>query len=106
MKRYNYFMRLLIAIDQFFNVLLFNGSEDHTISGRAGYMAVKTQKWYWIALRKFIDALFFFDKNHCHNSVEWDEVRKSSTVEDLKSRRWHWFRLSLMLALLTYLIFN
>ena len=73
-KRFNYFFRLLIALDQFFNVLLLNGNPDHTISGRVGYRAYKTGKWYWLAIEKVINTFFWFDKNHCYTSIEWDEV--------------------------------
>ena len=67
-----YILRLLIALDQFFNVLLLNGSEDHTVSGRVGYEAFKTKKKHWILAEKVINALFF-DKEHCYKSIEWDE---------------------------------
>ncbi len=70
-----YYLRLLIALDQLFNVLILNGSEDHTISGRVGYKAHFTKKKRWLFLQKAIDAVFFFDKNHCYNSIEWDEVK-------------------------------
>lgn len=70
----NYFLRLLIALDQFFNVLLLNGSEDHTISGRVGYKAMTTKKKRWLFLEKVINTLFFFDPDHCRNSIEADEV--------------------------------
>ncbi|TMO97538.1 hypothetical protein [Pseudoalteromonas ruthenica] len=73
-KQRSYWLRLLIAIDQLFNVLLLNGDEDHTISGRVGYKAMQTNKWYWLALEKVINAIFFFDKDHCRSSIEWDEV--------------------------------
>lgn len=68
-------MRVLLVIDQLLNVLYFNGSQDHTISGRVGYKSISTQKWYWVALHKFIDTLFFFDPDHCINSIEKDEYR-------------------------------
>jgi hypothetical protein len=70
----SYFLRLLIVVDAFFNVLLLNGSEDHTISGRVGYKAHKTKKRRWLLAEKIINTLFFFDNNHCYNSIEWDEV--------------------------------
>ncbi len=70
----SYILRLLLVVDAFFNVLLLNGSEDHTISGRVGYKAHKTKKRGWLLAEKFINTLFFFDKNHCYNSIEWDEV--------------------------------
>ncbi len=70
-----YYLRLLIALDQTLNVLILNGSEDHTISGRVGYKAHITKKKRWLFLQKVIDTVFFFDKNHCYNSIEWDEVK-------------------------------
>ena len=35
-EEFNYIMRLLLATDQFFNVLLWNGSHNETISGNIG----------------------------------------------------------------------
>ncbi|PCH95332.1 MAG: hypothetical protein COB83_08810 [Gammaproteobacteria bacterium] len=70
----SYILRLLITVDAFFNVLLLNGSEDHTISGRVGYKALTTKKRRWVLAEKVIDTLFFFDENHCYNAIEWDEV--------------------------------
>ena len=75
-----YYLRLLLAIDQFFNVLLLNGNEDHTISGRVGYKANKTKKKRWLFAEKVINTLFWFDKNHCYNSIEWDEVSQEKKV--------------------------
>ena len=67
-------LRLLVTVDAFFNVLLLNGSEDHTISGRVGYMSLTTSKKRWAYAEKLIDTLFFFDPNHCFNSIEYDEI--------------------------------
>lgn len=75
-KKKGYFFRLLVSIDQFLNVLLLNGNEDQTISGRVGYRAYITDKWYWMALQKSINLLFFFDDDHCYNAIEWDRVKK------------------------------
>jgi len=70
----HYLMRVLIAFDQFFNVLVFNGRPDHTISGRVGYFAIKGEKWalYW---EKIINTLFFWQADHCRKSIEWDEMK-------------------------------
>ena len=65
----------MIAVDQVFNVLLLNGSEDHTISGRVGYKSLTTNKKRWRYAEKFINTLFWFDKNHCFNSIEYDEIK-------------------------------
>jgi hypothetical protein len=70
----SYGLRVLIAIDQLLNVVFLNGSPDHTISGRVGYKALTTQKKGWLIAEKAINTLFFFEKDHCYNSIEWDEV--------------------------------
>ena len=73
--RKSYLLRLLIALDQLFNVLLLNGSEDHTISGKGGYRALHSNKKRWKIAEKIINTIFFFDKEHCYNSIEWDEIQ-------------------------------
>ena len=70
----SYWLRLLVSIDQFFNVLLLNGSEDHTISGRVGYKAMTTKKRRWLILEKIINTLFWSQPNHCRRNIEYDEV--------------------------------
>lgn len=74
MKKHSRLFRLLLAIDNTFNVLLLDGSEDHTMSGHVGYMSMTTNKLRWRILEKIINTIFFFDKNHCRNSIEYDEV--------------------------------
>ena len=69
-----YLFNILVAFDQFCNVLLLNGSPDHTISGRVGYKAFITKKKRWLFAEKIINTVFFFDDNHCYNSIEWDEI--------------------------------
>ncbi len=75
-NRKSYLLRLLIALDQFLCVLLLNGSEDHTISGRVGYKAVTVGSRPWLLAEKVINKLLWFDKDHCRNSIEWDEIHK------------------------------
>ena len=66
-------LRLLLTVDAFFNVLILNGSEDHTISGRVGYKALTTKKKRWLIAQSFINAIFF-NKTHCYDSIEYDEI--------------------------------
>ena len=66
--------RILIAIDQLFNVAFLDGSEDHTISGHVGYMALTTGKKKWLVAEYIINKIFWFDRDHCRNSIELDEV--------------------------------
>ena len=68
-----YLWRLLVAFDQLLNVVLLNGSEDHTISGRVGYKA-RLGKRRWLIAEKIINTVFWFDPNHCRKSIEWDEI--------------------------------
>lgn len=68
-KRKSYILRLMISIDQFFNVLLLNGSEDHAISGRVGYKALTTQKKRWLYAEKFINTLFGSIKTTVENQL-------------------------------------
>ena len=64
----SYGKRIAVAIDQLFNALS-NGSEDETISSRAYKAALKGKRWGCVLCR-FLDWLH---KDHCRNSVEWDE---------------------------------
>ena len=73
-KNKSYGLRVLLALDQFFNVLILNGSEDMTISGKVGYKSLTTNKKRWEIAEKIINTLFFFQPNHCYESIEWDEV--------------------------------
>jgi len=81
-KRKAYGWRLLIALDQFFNVLLspilnyflpFNslnyfGNEDETLSSVFGKNAGLCRWCFWLCR-----VLHLADKNHCKKSIEYDE---------------------------------
>lgn len=69
----SYIKRILIPLTAFINVAILNGSEDHTTSGRVGYKAKTTGKKHWLLAERIIDALFWFDKDHCRKSIEEDE---------------------------------
>lgn len=64
-ERRHYLIRLLLAVDQFFNVLIFNGSEDETISSNFGKRSGAN------FIRKAIDSIL--GKDHCTKNIEWDE---------------------------------
>jgi len=60
------FMRFLLALDQLFNVLIWNGSQDETISSHVGRRitsgeAYRAEKWLCAFLRRF-------EGNHCKKS--------------------------------------
>jgi len=60
--------QILIAIDQLANTLA-GGYADETLSARAWREDRKT-------LVKIIDALFFFDPNHCEESWRSEMLRR------------------------------
>jgi len=57
---------VLIALDQLANAV-FGGHPDETISSRAYRWELKGKRTW---PRKVIDALFFFDPDHCKESYE------------------------------------
>jgi len=73
MNKKSYIKRILILLTALFNVLILNGSEDHTTSGRVGWKAKNTKKQPWLFFEKLINKIFFWDKGHCRNSIEEDE---------------------------------
>lgn len=67
MKKRSRVMRLLLAIDQFFNVLLWNGSQDETISSHIGRRKEKgTATWFDKRLCCLLGKLEY---NHCKKSI-------------------------------------
>lgn len=74
LRRYTF--SLWVSNDQYINKLLF-GHEDHTISGRVGYLAYQGNAAAILA-EKVIDGLFYFcfgQARHCYLSIEWCEVK-------------------------------
>ena len=72
-----YAVRVLIALDQLGNALL-GGWPDETFSSRC---------WRWHRdgvrhwPRMFVDALFFWEKNHCQESYESERLRMQMPPE-------------------------
>lgn len=64
----DYFLRILISIDQLANTIL-GGNEDETISSRAAKAKLQGKRWGCV-LCKLLDKI---DKNHCEKSIELDE---------------------------------
>lgn len=65
----NYLVSILTALSRMLNALL-GGSSSLTLSSRAWYDA-RDGKRVW--LRDGINALFFWQIDHCLIAVEWDE---------------------------------
>ena len=68
---WKYVKNVLIWLDQGVNVILFLGYPDETLSARAYRHYLDGSKPY---LKKIIDTLLFFDKDHCKGSYE-SEIR-------------------------------
>ena len=70
-------LNLLIALDQFIWVIftLGNGMPDETISA-ALYRMEKQNKLAGRIFRPFVDALLWFDKNHCLNAGESENKKQ------------------------------
>ena len=81
MKLKQYIINLLVAFDQFINVL-FSGQPDETISSRA--WRCKDASSFWRFMRKFIDLLFFFQQQHCFKAYLAELNRKQIQLEILK----------------------
>lgn len=65
-RKRSYVMRLLLVIDQFFNVLLWNGSQDETISSHIGRrMELGKATWFDTLVCK---GLRFIEAKHCIKS--------------------------------------
>lgn len=74
-----YLFNLLILLDQAANTLL-GGDPDHTISGRVGYHATLGKPWA-LKAEKWINAIFFWQEDHCKKAIEWCIVRRSLREE-------------------------
>lgn len=66
-------LQILIALDQLINTFL-GGMADETISSRAHRNQYKS--WRWRFMRRLIDGLFFWQKDHCHQSYLAELDRK------------------------------
>ena len=63
----HYLLRLLLVIDQFFNVLLWNGSQDETISSHIGRkISNGSATWFDKLVCKFLRVL---EASHCKKSL-------------------------------------
>jgi len=65
--------QVLIALDQLLNALL-GGMADETLSARAHRL--RNSNIFWMILRGVINALFFWQEDHCKESFEAEIQRK------------------------------
>ncbi len=65
----DYLLRVMIAIDQFFNVAVCNGNPDETMSSVAWRM--ECDGHFWGFMRPVIDTLFrYWGPDHCQHAYE------------------------------------
>lgn len=64
----------LIAFDQWINAAFFNGWADETLSARAWRNSMQFNV-KWRRIQRYIDQLFFWQKNHCHFSYVSEQKR-------------------------------
>jgi hypothetical protein len=65
---------ILLALDQLVCGVIWL-RPDHTISGEVGYAALNGKRW-GLVVERCIDAMPWFGRGHCRNSIEWDEVNQ------------------------------
>ena len=75
--------RLLIAIDQLVNVLLFNGWPDETVSACAWR---QRDNPIWGRIRWALDKVFFWQVEHCYNSYLWEVTRQDLPVDYIPTK--------------------
>lgn len=69
--------RLGLAVSYFLNVLILNGSEDHTLSGHIGHLAdCYPRKRHWRYAKAVINWLFFWQYDHCTQCIDHDRARR------------------------------
>ena len=72
--------QVLIAIDQLANTIL-AGHADETLSARA-YRLSRDRGRHWP--RRVIDAIFFWDENHCERSYQSERLREHLPFDYVK----------------------
>jgi hypothetical protein len=73
----NYFYQLWIAADQAANALL-GGWADETISSRSYRQRHKPR---WAIAYKLINALFFWQNDHCRGAYNQEKIRSHTAPE-------------------------
>jgi hypothetical protein len=74
-----YWLSLLIALDQLANALLW-GYVDETLSSRAHRMASRKKRWR--IAEKAINALFFWEPDHCRIAYQAELAREHFPLID------------------------
>jgi hypothetical protein len=71
-------IQVAIAIDQLANTLV-GGMSDETLSARAHRRAPESRRW--AVARRVINAVFFWQDDHCAESYESEHLRRQLPAE-------------------------
>ncbi|MGH6625148.1 MAG: hypothetical protein ACRECD_01150 [Burkholderiaceae bacterium] len=74
----NYLLQVLIALDQFFNTL-FGGWADETISSHLYRLKRDGKPWGFLA--DLVNAIFFWQHDHCRGAYEAERRRQQLEPE-------------------------
>ena len=78
-------LRLAALSSQMANVVLFDGSPDETVSGRAYRQGVLQLNPKWARRRRLINRVFFWQPDHCKISHQQD-VKMAKAIMALYSQ--------------------
>ena len=86
-----FIINIFLAYDQLVNTFLL-GHPDETLSSRLG-RTIGKERYFWVKpFRKFVDFLFFFDKdkerNHCERSIM--PLEQQNFRELINYEIWSW----------------
>lgn len=77
-------LKLAALGSQLINVLVFDGSPDETVSGRAYRQGILQGDAKWAQRRKIINRLFFWDDDHCLKSHSQDRRMAEALIRIYK----------------------
>lgn len=84
MNIWDWFINILIGIDQLANTVLF-GYPDETLSSRA-WRTEQKGLIFGKFFRPIIDTLLFFDKNHCYGAYLAEVAKRQLPESEFLSR--------------------
>lgn len=76
----NWLIQSLVAFDQLVNALVFGGWADETLSSRSYRLELAHSRWGFT--RPLIDAIMFFQADHCRKAYESELLRLQSPVSE------------------------
>lgn len=82
----SWFKRLWAACSQLTNVVWFNGSPNETVSARCYRQGVLNGNPGWYRLYLIVNALAFWQSNHCRGAYHTDVLFARAVMEQEKVR--------------------